>query len=52
MEVEFKRYMYVYGVSDAGTRFQFRFRSGTHGLNEELGWHRGRNGMTECILWR
>ena len=21
-----------------------------HGLNEELGRHRGRNGMTECVL--
>ena len=28
----------------------FKFRSGTHGLNEELGRHRGRNGRTECIL--
>ena len=24
--------------------------SETHALNEELGRHRGRNGMTECIL--
>ena len=28
----------------------FKFRSGTHGLNEELGTHRGRNGRTECIF--
>ena len=28
----------------------FKFRSGTHGLNEELGRHRGRNGRTECVL--
>ena len=41
-EVEFKRYLH--GVSDAGTRLLFKFRSGTHGLNEELGRHRGRNG--------
>ena len=27
-------------VSDAGTRLLFKFRSGTHGLNEELGRHR------------
>ena len=47
-EVEFKRYLH--GVSDAGTRLLFKFRSGTHGLNEELGRHRGRNGRTECIL--
>ena len=34
-EVVFKRYLR--GVSDAGTRLLFKFRSGTHGLNEELG---------------
>ena len=28
----------------------FKFRSGTHGLNEELGRHRGREGKTECPL--
>ena len=33
-EVEFKRYLH--GVSDAGTRLLFKFRSGTHGLNEEF----------------
>ena len=42
--------MYLHGVSDAGTRLLFKFRSGTHGLNEELGRHRGRNGRTEHIL--
>ena len=47
-EVEFKRYLH--GVSDAGTRLLFKFRSGTHSLNEELGRHRGRNGRTECVL--
>ena len=26
---------------DAGSRLLFKFRSGTHGLNEELGRHRG-----------
>ena len=36
--VEFKKYLQ--GVSDAGTRLLFKFRSGTHGLNEELGRHR------------
>ena len=35
--IEFKRYLH--GVSDAGTRLLFKFRSGTHGLNEELGRH-------------
>ena len=28
----------------------FKFRSGTHGLNEELGMHRGREGKKECVL--
>ena len=28
----------------------FKFRSGTHGLNEELGRHRGRDGNKECVL--
>ena len=28
----------------------FKFRSGTHGLNEELGRHRGREGRKECLL--
>ena len=47
-EVDFKTYLH--GGSDAGTRLLFKFRSGTHGLNEELGRHRGRNGRTECVL--
>ena len=44
-EVQFKKYLH--GLSDAGTRLLFKFRSGTHGLNEELGRHRGRK---ECVL--
>ena len=28
-------------VMQLGTRLLFMFRSGTHGLNEELGRHRG-----------
>ena len=28
---------YFYGVTDMGSKLLFRFRSGTHGLNEELG---------------
>ena len=47
-KVEFKRYLH--GVGDAGTRHLFKFRSGTHGLNEELGRHRGREGKSECVL--
>ena len=34
-------------MADAGSRLLFKFRSGTHGLNEELDWHRGRE---ECEL--
>ena len=41
---------YLHGICDAGSRFLFKFRSGTHGLNEELGRHRGREGKTECSL--
>ena len=46
--VEFKKYLR--GVGDAGTRLLFKSRSGTHGLNEELGRHRGREGRKECLL--
>ena len=42
--VDFKKYLR--GVCDAGT---LKFRSGTHGLNEELGRHRGREGRKECF---
>ena len=44
-EVEFN--WYLHEISDARTRLLFR--SGTHGLNEELGRHKGRNGMTGCM---
>ena len=47
-EVEFKRYLR--GVGDAGTRLLYKFTSGTHGLNEELGRHKGREGKSECVL--
>ena len=43
-EVKFKRYLNR--VGDAGTGLLFKLRSGTHGLNEELGRHRGREGKT------
>ena len=46
--VEFKKYLH--GVSNAGTRLLFKFRSGMYGLNEELGRHRGREGKSECSL--
>ena len=32
---EFKKYLH--GRSDEGAKLLFKFRSGTHGLNEELG---------------
>ena len=46
--IEFKKYLH--GICDAGSRHLFKFRSDTHGLNEELGRHRGREGKTECSL--
>ena len=35
-------------MSDAGSRLLFKFRTGTYGLNEELGRHRVREGKVEC----
>ena len=46
--IEFKKYLH--GVADAGSRLLFKFQSGTHGLNEELGRHRSREGNKECVL--
>ena len=46
--IEFKKYLH--GICDAGSRLLFKFRSGTHDLNEELGRHRRREGKTECSL--
>ena len=45
---EFK--VYLHGFCDAGTRLLFEVRSGTHGLNEELGRERGREGKVECSI--
>ena len=47
-EIEFKNYLQ--GVGDPGTRLLFKFRSGTNGLNEELGRHRGKNDDRQCKL--
>ena len=47
-EVKFKRYLH--GVSDEGTRLLFKLRSGIHGLNEESGRHKGRDGKCRCNL--
>ena len=49
-KVKHRTFVKVRSVSDAGTRLLFKFRSGTHGLNEELGRHRGREGRKECLL--
>ena len=40
----------MHGVGIAGTRLLFKFRSGTNGLNEELGKERGREDKSECAL--
>ena len=37
-------------VGDSGTRLLFKLRSGTHGLNEELGRHRGREGKCRSLF--
>ena len=49
MAIEFKRYLHR--VADAGSWLLFKFQSGTHGLNEELGRHRGREGKknVSCV---
>ena len=39
-------YIYLHGFGDTGTTLLFKFRSGTHGLNEELRRHRGREGKS------
>ena len=37
LKEDFECKKYLHGVSDMGSKLLFRFRSGTHGLNEELG---------------
>ena len=41
---------YLHGFCDTGTKLLFKLRSGTHGFNEELGRHRGREGKVECNI--
>ena len=36
-------------MCDAGTRLLFKLHSGIHGLHEELGKHRGREGDV-CVI--
>ena len=44
------RSTYIAYVIQLGSRLLFKFRSGTHGLNEEFGRHRGREGKVECSI--
>ena len=37
LKEDFECKKYLYGVSNMGSKLLFRFRPGTHGLNEELG---------------
>ena len=48
-EIEFKNYLQ--GVGDPGTRLMFKFRSGTNGLNEGLGRHRGQKRLILYIIY-
>ena len=50
LSIEKKKFFHDVVISDAGSRLLFKFRSGTHGLNEELGRQRGREGKVECSL--
>ena len=42
---------HLHGVSDMSSKLLFRFRSGTHGLNEELGRHSTRNSSEACFFF-
>ena len=48
--IEFKKYLH--GVPIAGSRLLFKYRPGTHVLNEELGRYRGRDGnkSVSCVV--
>ena len=41
----------LHGVSYMGSKLLFRFRSGTHGLIEELGKHSTRNSGKACFFF-
>ena len=41
---------YLRGVSDAGTRLLFKFRSGRLDSMKSWAGHRGREGRKECLL--
>ena len=50
LKEDFECKKYLHGVSDIGSKLLFRFRSGTHGLNEELGRHSSRNSIKACVF--
>ena len=50
VEEDFECKKYLHGVSGMGSKLLFRFRSGTHGLNEELGRHNTRNKSKACLF--
>ena len=50
LKEDFECKKYLHGVSDMGSKLLFRFRSGTHGLNEELGRHNTRNSSKACFF--
>ena len=41
---------HLHGVYDAGCRHLFKFRSGTHGINEELCRHKWKEGKWYIFL--
>ncbi len=47
-KIEFENYLQ--GIGDPGTRLMFKFRSGTNGLNDELGRHRAKSDDRHCKL--
>ena len=51
LKEDFECKKYLHGVSDMGSKLLFRFRSGTHGLNEELGRHSSRNSSKACFFF-
>ena len=50
LKEDFECMKYLHGVFDMGSKLLFRFRSGTHGLNEELGRHNTRNSSKACFF--
>ena len=50
LKEDFESKKYLHEVSDMGSKLFFKFRSGTHGLNEVLGRHNTRNNGKVCFL--